>query len=61
MAYRDRTAIILRNVLLIIPLALVGETWHNPDGFWHYVESFVIVACLVLRERITWKWFRGGE
>ena len=54
------SAILLRTVLLIVPLAIVANMWRNPTGLLHYVEIVFCAACLVVRERISYAWWKGG-
>jgi len=58
MSERDRTATTLRNVLLIVALAIVSNMWRNPEGWQHYAEIAIVVICLTARERISYYWHK---
>jgi hypothetical protein len=55
----DRIAMTLRTVLLIVPLAIVANLWRFPSGPVRYLLVLAVCACLVARERISYRWWRS--
>lgn len=58
MTGRDRVAIVVRSVLLVLALVLAGKMYCSPEsGRW---ELEGIVLCVVAREFVSYYYWRKG-
>ncbi len=61
MSLRDQVAIVIRMWLLIVAFAIASNMWRSPGGWRRYVEIFIVVLVLNVRERVSYYWRRDDR